>query len=208
MCSIVRSFASLALAGTLVSACGAAAAPTPTATPTAAPAAPTPAATPDPPATPAATATPAPATAGPADQGVHVTGTEVVVAVTDRGTATTVGGVVQVRGIVATTTDTTSDPRVSGTGTIGGNYDRWPPGPEATQWGTYRLENDGGSWEGTWAGTAYGAPGLPPVEDASVWLIGAGGYAGLSYYFHFHGSNGTYAIDGLVFPGSPPAQSP
>lgn len=24
---------------------------------------------------------------------------------------------------------------------------------------------------------------------------------------HFHGSNGTYAIDGLVFPGLPPAQS-
>lgn len=206
MRSIVRSFAALAIAGTLVSACGAAVAPMPTATPTAAPAAPTPAAIPDPTATPAATATPAPATAGPADQAVHVTGTEVVVAVTDGGTATTVGGVVQVRGIVATTTDTTSDPRVSGTGTIGGNYDRWVGG--ATQWGTYRLENEGGSWEGTWAGIAYGATGVPPIEDASVWLIGAGGYAGLSYYFQFHGSNGTYEIDGLVFPGLPPAQSP
>jgi hypothetical protein len=115
---------------------------------------------------------------------------------------------VQVRGVVATTEDSMSDPRVSGTGTIGGNYDRWGPGPEATQWGTYRLENEGGSWEGTWAGIAYGPPGGPPIEDASAWLVGAGGYAGLSYSFHFHGSNGTYAIDGLVFPGSPPPPSP
>jgi hypothetical protein len=53
---------------------------------------------------------------------------------------------------------------------------------------------------------AYGATSYSaPIEDASVWLIGKGGYAGLSYYFHFHGSNGTYEIDGLVFPGSPPA---
>ena len=204
MRSIVRSFGALALAGILVSACGAASTPPPAPTPTAAAiATPTqaPTATPTPTARP--TATPAPATAGPADQGVHVTGTEDVFAVADSGTATTVGGVVQVRGIVATTTDTMSDPRVSGTGTIGGNYDRWATG--ATQWGTYLLENEGGSWEGTWAGIAYG--GSPPVEDASVWLVGAGGYAGLSYYFHFHGSNGTYEIDGLVFPGSPPPPS-
>lgn len=193
MRSIVRSSVALALAGCVVAACGAAATPPPAPIPTAAPA-------------PTPTATPAPATAGPPDQGVHVTGTEVVVAVTNAGTTETVDGVSQMRGLVATSTDTTSDPRVSGTGTIGGNYDRWGPGPEATQWGTYRLENEGGSWEGTWAGIAYG--GLPPIEDASVWLVGAGGYAGLSYYFHFHGSNGTYAIDGLVFPGSPPAPSP
>jgi hypothetical protein len=205
MRSIVRPFAALALAGLLAAACGVASTPTPAPTPTAAPTAtPTPAPTATPAPTPAPTATPAPATAGPPDQGVHVTGTEVVVALTDRGSTETVGGVEQLRGLVATTTDTTSDPRVSGSGTIGGNYDRWVGG--ATQWGTYRLENEGGSWEGTWAGIAYGSPGGPPIEDAAVWLIGAGGYAGLGYYFHFHGSNGIYEIDGLVFPGSPPAR--
>jgi len=202
MRSIAGSSAALALAGLLLAACGAAATPTSAPTPTIAPVAtPTLAPTTAPAPSARPTATPAPATAGPPDQGVHVTGTEVVIALTSRGTTETVGGVVQVRGIAATTEDSMSDPRVSGTGTIGGNYDRWVGG--ATQWGTYLLENEGGSWEGTWAGIAYG--GSPPVEDASVWLVGAGGYAGLSYYFHFHGSNGTYAIDGLVFPGSPPA---
>jgi hypothetical protein len=197
-----RRIAAVVLAGALASGCGAAADPTPAPTATPAVATPAPSITPTSMPAPTPSASPPPATAGPADEGVHVTGTETVVAVTDAGTRTTAGGVEQLRGLVATTTDTTSDPRVSGTGTIGGNYDRWVGG--ATQWGTYRLENEGGSWDGTWAGIAYGASGYPPIEDASVWLVGAGGYAGLGYYFHFHGSNGTYEIDGLVFPGSPP----
>ena len=203
----VRRPVSLLAVALLAGACGTSATPTPVPAPSPMPTAaptPSPTAAPVPTAAPTATPTPAPPTAGPAGQGVHVTGTETVVAVANKGTATTVDGVLQVRGIVATTTDAMSDPRVSGTGTIGGNYDRWPPGPGATQWGTYRLENEGGTWEGTWAGVAYGEPGLPPIEDATVWLVGAGGYAGLSYYFHFHGSNGTYEIDGLVFPGLPP----
>lgn len=150
------------VAGLLGAACGAASTPTPvpvstpvaTTTPASA-AAPTASPTP----TPAPTLTAAPATAGPPDQGVHVSGTETVLAVTKAGTATTVNGVEEIRGLVATTVDATSDPRVSGTGTVGGNYDRWALG--ATQWGTYLLENEGGSWEGTWAGIAY--PGAGPA---------------------------------------------
>jgi hypothetical protein len=202
----VRPFVSLALV-VIVAGCGAAATPTPASTPVPpAVASPDPTASPTP--IPAPPSTPAPATAGPADQAIHVTGTEVLLSVTDFGTTETVAGVEQMRGLVATTQDTTSDPRVTGTGTIGGNYDRWEAG--ATQWGTYSLVNDGGSWAGTWAGIAYpdvaGSPA--PIEDASVWLVGSGGYGGLGYYFHFNGSNGTYEIDGLVFPGSPPTPSP
>lgn len=200
-------FACLVAAALLVGGCGAGSTPTPppsTPTPvgstvqTA-----TPAPTVDPTAAP--TPTPAPATAGPADRGVHVTGTETVLAVTEAGTRTTAEGVEHMRGLVATSTDTMSDPRVTGNGTIGGNYDRWLQTGAATQWGTYRLENDGGSWEGTWAGIAYPGAGMAPAEDATAWLVGGGGYAGLTYYLHFHGSGGTYEIDGLVFPGTPPA---
>lgn len=192
----------------LVGACGAGA--TPSAAP---PSIPTPVASPVTTATPAPTVhptpeptpTPAPATAGPPDQAVHVTGTETVLAVTEAGTRTTANGVEQMRGLVAATTDTMSDPRVSGSGTIGGDYDRWLQTGAATQWGTYRLENDGGSWVGTWAGIAYPGAGMAPIEDATAWLVGEGGYAGLTYYLHFHGSGGTYEIDGMVFPGTPPA---
>ena len=137
---------------------------------------------------------------GSAAAAAHVTGTETFVHATTAGTTTSVGGVSQMRGLVGEVTDAMSDPRASGTGTLTGNYDLHDGG--GVQWGTYQLANAGGSWEGTWSGILYGSG---PVEDCSVWLVGKGGYAGLSYYFHFHGSGGTYETDGLIFPGSPPA---
>ncbi len=128
-----------------------------------------------------------------------MTGTEEFVAITTPATVTTVGDVVQWRDMVVELKDTMSDPRVSGKGTCFCNLDKHPGG--AVQFGRYRLENEGGSWEGTFAGMIHSDA---VIEDASAWLVGAGGYAGLSYYFHFNGSNGTYQMDGLIFPGSPP----
>ena len=122
--STVRRPVALLAVALLAGACGTSATPTPVPAPSPMPTAaptPSPTAAPVPTAVPTATPTPAPPTAGPAGQGVHVTGTETVVTVINTGTATTVDNVMQVRGIVATTTDATSDPRVSGTGTIGGN---------------------------------------------------------------------------------------
>ena len=141
----------------------------------------------------------APVASPPAAGAVHVTGTEEFVAITTPATVTTVGNVVQWRDMVVELKDTMSDPRVSGKGTCFCNLDKYPGG--AVQFGQYRLENEGGTWEGTFAGMIYSG-GI--IEDASAWLVGAGGYAGLSYYFHFNGSNGTYQMDGLIFPGSPP----
>ncbi len=127
----------------------------------------------------------------------YVTGTESFTRIV-RGEITTVGDVMQARGNEVDTVDTMNDPRVTGTGTVHGDADMY--GWTGTQWGTYRLANAGGAWEGRWTGvlTKGGA-----VSDVTGWLVGSGGYAGYTYYFHHHGS-GTVEVDGFIFPGSPP----
>ena len=108
-------------------------------------------------------------------------------------------GVTQMRGVVATTVDTMNDPRVTGTGVIHGENDSY--GSVGPQWGTYRLENADGAWEGTWTGALWG-DGM--VSDVTAWLVGSGAYEGYTYYFHARGVT-TMKVEGIVFPGSPPA---
>jgi len=151
---------------------------------------------------PSAAATPAPApTPVPTTDGIgpeHVTGTEVV-SVQTYGTSVQAGGVVQMRGVVATTVDTMNDARVTGTGVIHGENDSY--GDVGPQWGTYRLENAEGAWEGTWTGALWG-DGI--VSDVTAWLVGSGAYEGFTYYLHARGAN-PMKIEGIIFPGSPPA---
>ena len=156
----------------------------------------TPAAAPTAAATPTSTPTPVPITDGIGPE--HVTGTEVV-SVQTYGTSVQAGDVVQMRGVVATTVDTMNDARVTGTGVIHGENDSY--GPVGPQWGTYRLENAEGAWEGTWTGALWG-DGI--VSDVTAWLVGSGAYEGYTYYFHARGAN-PMKVDGIVFPGSPPA---
>jgi hypothetical protein len=128
----------------------------------------------------------------------HVTGTMVVSDIV-MGPTTTVDGIRQMRGLTATTTDTMDDPRVSGNGTIVGNYDMY--GDVGTQWGTYRLENADGAWEGTWRGVLWNRGG---VTEHTMWLTGSGAYEGLTYYAHVNGS-GVIDVEGVIFPGEAPA---
>ena len=88
-------------------------------------------------------------------------------------------GIRQMRGLTATATDTMDDPRVSGTGAIVGNWDGY--GDVGTQWGTYRLENANGAWEGTWRGVIWNRGG---GTEHTMWLTGSGAYEGLTYYAH------------------------
>ena len=126
----------------------------------------------------------------------RVTGTEVVSDIVS-GPITTDDGIRQMRGLTATSTDTMDDPRVSGTGSIVGNYDAY--GDVGTQWGTYRLENADGAWEGTWRGVIWSRGG---GTEHTWWLTGSGAYEGLTYYAYV---NSSLRIEGIIFPGETPA---
>ena len=132
---------------------------------------------------------------------VHVIGTESIHVPVEIESQTEVGDVIQMRGVHATATEQISDPRLSGAATIDGNVDVY--GTEAVQWGTFRIENDGGAWEGPYRGVIYGGT----QESGTVWLAGSGDYAGLTCYWTFGGDNSDLVleIEGLIFPGEAPA---
>jgi hypothetical protein len=100
----------------------------------------------------------------------------------------------------------TDDPRVSGThSTTTWNADMWGAtdlsSGEVVQWASVRLENEGGAWEGWLSGVAS----LPEPGDIMViWYRGTGGYAGLSYFEQWTDRD-PWTIQGLIFPGDPPA---
>jgi hypothetical protein len=101
-------------------------------------------------------------------------------------------------------TVSTDDPRTSGSRSSTWNIDLWG-NPSAgigagVQWGTPRLENDGGAWEGR----AAGVVSLPARGDIILnWYKGTGGHAGLGYFELWTGY-GPWVIQGQIFPGDPP----
>lgn len=129
-----------------------------------------------------------------------VTGTEVV-SVRTYGTSEKAGDVTRMRGVVASTVDTMNDPRVTGRGTVRGANDSY--GVVGPQWGTYRLENADGAWEGTWTGALWN---IGNASQVTAWLVGSGAYEGYTYYFRARGSS-DLEVDGIIFRGSPPAQT-
>ncbi len=159
--------------------------PTPTAT-----VAPAPTATPEP--------TPLPSTSGTGDQ--LVAGTETSVVLATAYTSTKVGDVTQLRGGVITALQTMNDRRVTGDATFTFSVDAYTNvGPE---WGTYRLENAGGTWEGPCTGASWDGGNK---ADGTCWLVGSGSYKGFTYYFHHtYGLGDDLNVQGIIFPGSPP----
>jgi hypothetical protein len=125
-----------------------------------------------------------------------VTGTGTPGVLVEAGTRTQVGDVTQTRGETFTDTMAMSDPRVSGTGTGTWNQDGYP-GDIGISWGTYRLENEGGAW----SGTSTSADG--PSAVSSGFLVGEGGYVGLTYYWH-QDLGDEISVVGIIFPGDPP----
>ncbi len=184
---------------------GAAVAPSPTPAATTSPAAPTaastasPAASPTPAATPATTSVIGTATCPTVDVGVVTSGS---------------GGVRHIWGNTISCTVTTTDPRVTGTERMSPwNVDQWgtasPLGigglwgsgdsGARVQWGSVRLDNAGGAWEGTGSGVSSSDRGDILVS----WYKGTGGYAGLGY-FELRTGKAPHTIRGLIFPGDPP----
>lgn len=153
--------------------------PAPTATPTTGP-----------------SATPTPTTDGAGAEYVAGSGTFSIV---DSGTSTQVGDTTQLRGFVATSNDVMNDPRVTGTGTIHLSIDTH--GTIGTEWGTFRLENADGAWEGTLAGAAWDGGN---ASDVTGYLVGSGAYVGFTYYIDVRSSAFAKEVDGIIYPGSPP----
>lgn len=72
-----------------------------------------------------------------------------------------------------------SDSRLAGTltGTLNQDSHLMPPSwqqPAVTQWGTERIENDGGAWECTWSGSETSLSKVTVMK----WCVGEGGYKG------------------------------
>ena len=195
MRTVARSSIALTLVGLVAVACAAGAATTAATSTT-----PTRVATVAPTATDAPTAqpteAPVPTTDGAGPE--YVTGTSSP-GTTKSGTETVVGDVTELRGQEMTDSGTMNDPRVNGTAHVTLNADI--QGDVAAEWGTTRVENAGGAWEGTWTGASWNAGNATSV---SGWLVGSGAYAGYTYYFNVHGPMMPFRVDGIIFPGSPP----
>ncbi len=154
--------------------------------------------TPAPPASPASLPpSPVPSPDGEGDE--IVAGTESLAFPADWASTAT-GDAVRLRDAVITTTASTDDPRVRGTGTWQANADlRSGTGPV---WGAFRLAGPAGTWEGTctgslWAGGAGGA--------RNCWLAGSGDYDGYTCYLSVTWSDQGGGVRGVIYPGLPPA---
>ncbi len=147
--------------------------------------------------TPAAspTPTPVPSTTGTGDQ--YVVGTESGVFLVTDYTSTKVGDVTQMRGGTTSSVMTMNDRRVTGTMTYVNSLD--VHANVGSEWGTGRLVNDGGTWEGNCTGMAWEAGNR---AAGSCSLVGTGGYTGYLYYFqHTYGAAGLN-VQGFILPGS------
>jgi len=95
----------------------------------------------------------------------------------------------------------TNDPRVSGRLVDQWNGDGWQA-KALVQWGTSRLLNAGGVWEGRFTGIYTTRTG----DILTYWYTGTGDYSGLSYYMWFTEppTSTIYPVHGMIFPGKPP----
>ncbi len=128
----------------------------------------------------------------------------------DLGTRTTdADGVQHFRDMLWKCKVRTDDPRVTGTEIAPWKQDLWgtfekgtrmPVSGASVQWGTARLENDGGAWEGTGSGVWSSDRG----DILAIWYKGTGAYEGLSYFELWTGRYEPWKIQGQIFPGDPP----
>ncbi|MEN8113907.1 MAG: hypothetical protein ABFS21_05920 [Actinomycetota bacterium] len=94
-----------------------------------------------------------------------------------------------------------NDPRLAGTAHYTINIDRWGVSEQEgaqVQWGTIRIENEGGAWEADYTGIYTGETG----DVFAALFTGTGGYEGLSYYqWAVETFGASWPTKGLVFPG-------
>lgn len=138
---------------------------------------------------------------------VEVRGTSTLVEEQEPGTVTLEDGVFRSRGAVLITAEDASDPRVIGRGTITLNVDAYADeggalGARQIRFGTMRLENEDGAWEGRFAGRLSNGRFIQ-----TYWLVGEGAYNGLTYVVTAGGDGPVWASEGLIYPGDPPTSA-
>ncbi len=101
--------------------------------------------------------------------------------VTDPGKWITDGTSLFITGQIMSGTEAASDPRVSGTETIGADAIMDLATGTMKYWGSYHLENAGGAWDGYWFGDTS-------TGTAVCTTVGSGGYAGLTARWTFAGT--------------------
>jgi hypothetical protein len=103
-----------------------------------------------------------------------------------------------------------SDPRLTGTFSMFWNVDVDLDTQHGVMWGTARIENDDGTWEGPFIGMEYETAegGLVATSGA---MVGSGDYAGYTFYGQADARQHSGVVDrwhGVVYKGQPPVPDP
>ncbi len=115
-------------------------------------------------------------------------GTETLFAPTDMGKMEFVDGKVIISGMVQPGVDQTNDPRTSGEVTVVVNAAWSLPEQLGPMWGTLRLVNEQGEWNGTWTGSRRLVDGNI-ISDIRGTGRGSGAYEGLIGKWSYLGVN-------------------
>ena len=100
-----------------------------------------------------------------------------------------------------------SDPRVSGDWAITQELhcDPAAAGYTCAKWGQAVMSNDGGTWEGEWAGLHRPGDAELGLHYVTTWLSGTGDYEGLHYIATLMGDPTDTTIEGVIYVGPFPA---
>ena len=116
------------------------------------------------------------------------------------GSSVSRGGVLEIRGRVGVGELTMSDPRLSGTQAATFNRDEY--GAVTATARSMLVENDEGSWQGTYRGMNDVATGR---ANHQALLTGQGSYNGLSAILFYDGTvSDGFSVSGSIFPGELP----
>jgi len=137
-----------------------------------------------------------------------VRGTSRLIGEVQPGSVVIEDGVLMRRTNILLTVEQASDPRVSGQARITLNIDAYenagdqPLGLQI-RYGSMRLVNEAGAWEGRFTGRLNEAG-----FAQTYWLQGEGAYEGLTYVMTAGGSGPLWVSSGLIYPGEPPRGIP
>lgn len=117
-------------------------------------------------------------TAGAAPKQTPFTTVETITGMVEQGTMLTDGESVFILGNIMSAVETATDPRVSGNARIGVSVIQDLATGTGAMWGTFQIENVGGSWEAYWQGSLTLEDGHFITSVTAVG-VGRGGYEGL-----------------------------
>jgi len=112
----------------------------------------------------------------------------------------------QYRGVTIRQVIEADDPRMSGEGMLHGSRDTHPYAGVGldVDWGTLRIENEDGAWEGVYSGV-----GVDGVTGETTWFVGEGAYEGLTAFTRavtaIPDTDGPWQFEGWIYLGDPPS---